>query len=165
MQARRAVFGVVSSWAVSNSSIALSRYVQGSSMSARTIQSGRPMVREVTPAARNVSPIERQIIARLLNASFKGADALCAQMSQAAVRSNDYGGVLVLAFEVAKDAVPAEVSGRIPVEAQARDSDGVMIHMLLHVVDGFLREVEIFREDSQPIHQLPQISEVNVQMN
>jgi hypothetical protein len=29
--------------------------------------------------------------------------------------------------------------------------DGVIIHVLLHVVDGFMDELEIFREDSTPI--------------
>jgi hypothetical protein len=32
-----------------------------------------------------------------------------------------------------------------------QDTDGVLIHVLLHVVDGFMNELEIFREDSGPI--------------
>jgi hypothetical protein len=34
------------------------------------------------------------------------------------------------------------------VEAEFEDRDGVTVHILLHVMDGFLNELEIFREDS-----------------
>lgn len=120
---------------------------------------------ETKPTVRNVSPAESEIIACLLNTNFSGADELRTQMNHAVMRSYDYGGVLVLAFEVAKNEVLAEVNGRIPVEGQAPDSDGVMIHLLLHVVGGLLKEVEIFREDSQPIHRLPRASELEIQVN
>ena len=40
-------------------------------------------------------------------------------------------------------------SGGFPVEAEVVDSDGVLIHVLLHVLEGFLDELEIYREDSE----------------
>jgi hypothetical protein len=49
----------------------------------------------------------------------------------------------------------AKVSRRIPIEAEGKDIDGVKIHILLHVVDGFMDELEIFREDPEPIRELP----------
>jgi hypothetical protein len=59
-------------------------------------------------------------------------------------------------FEVDHLATPrAPVRTRIPVEAEGVDQDGVPIHFLLHVVDGFAKELEIYREDSGPVRRLP----------
>ncbi|HZD22404.1 MAG TPA: hypothetical protein VE569_03235 [Acidimicrobiia bacterium] len=33
----------------------------------------------------------------------------------------------------------------------ATDRDGMKIHVLLHVLDGVMDELEIYREDSQPL--------------
>ena len=37
---------------------------------------------------------------------------------------------------------------RIPVEGEAPDRDGMMIHYLLHVVDGRMNELEVYKDDS-----------------
>jgi hypothetical protein len=44
---------------------------------------------------------------------------------------------------------------RIPVEAEGKDEDGVVIHMLLRVVDGRPIELEFFREDGATIKRMP----------
>jgi hypothetical protein len=33
------------------------------------------------------------------------------------------------------------------------DQDGVAVHVLLHVLDGYLNELEIYREDSAPLQR------------
>jgi hypothetical protein len=40
---------------------------------------------------------------------------------------------------------------RIPVEAELEDGDGVTIHLLLHVLEGYLNELEVYRDDSAPV--------------
>lgn len=42
---------------------------------------------------------------------------------------------------------------RIPVEAELPDNDGVSIHVLLHVVNGLLAELEIYKDDLSPIQE------------
>ncbi|MDP3541865.1 MAG: hypothetical protein Q8T11_05285 [Elusimicrobiota bacterium] len=66
-------------------------------------------------------------------------------------------------FVVPADAHEAAVLQRVPVEAESKDADGMGLHFLLHVVGGFLRELEIFREDSEPIKGLPQADALVVQ--
>jgi hypothetical protein len=39
------------------------------------------------------------------------------------------------------------------IEAEVDDADGTIVHLLVHVVDGFLHELEIFREDSNPVRR------------
>lgn len=58
----------------------------------------------------------------------------------------------------------APVNRRIPVEAQCRDFDAVMIHVLLHVVEGKLAEFEIYKDDSSPVRRMPARDEWEVMM-
>jgi hypothetical protein len=44
------------------------------------------------------------------------------------------------------------------VESEARDTDGVIIHVLLHVVDGKASELEFFKEDSSRILALRKLT-------
>jgi hypothetical protein len=42
----------------------------------------------------------------------------------------------------------APVVKRVPVEAEGRDEDGAIVHILLHVDEGRPVELEFFREDA-----------------
>jgi len=95
----------------------------------------------------------------LLGAEFPGNLALRKQLAKAAVRRVDTDGSLELSVEAGPQ---AEVVRRIPVEAEAVDRDGVPIHVLLHVVDGRLHELEFYREDSQPIVRRPTPDDIRV---
>jgi hypothetical protein len=68
----------------------------------------------------------------------------------ASVRQIDHNGSLEFA---SSDVTPAQVKYRIPVEAELKDSDGVTIHVLLHIVDGTLGELEIYRDDSGSVQR------------
>jgi len=88
---------------------------------------------------------EVQLLTILLDVPFTGNEELRTQATNAKVRSIDTNGSL--AIEV--DPSPrAEVKRRIPVEAEVEDDDGTTIHLLVHVEDGLLSELEIYREDS-----------------
>jgi hypothetical protein len=64
------------------------------------------------------------------------------------VSSIDAEGSLALS---APGGPPAPVVPRIPVEAELEDEDGTTVHILLHVIDGRLNELEIYRDDSGAI--------------
>jgi hypothetical protein len=49
----------------------------------------------------------------------------------------------------------APVHTRVPVEGNGTDSDGVPVHVLLHVVDGLAVELEIYKADGSPILSMP----------
>jgi hypothetical protein len=103
---------------------------------------------------RPLSDRERDVLAKLLSADFPGRLALLAQASDVKVRRIDRNGSLALSPE--PDAPPAEVVRRIPVEAEFDDRDGVGVHVLLHVLDGYMNELEIYREDSAPLQREPE---------
>jgi hypothetical protein len=91
---------------------------------------------------------EESLVSALLSPDFPARAALQAQWARAIVRPIDADGSL----EVKVEGGPlAEVEVRVPVEAALEDSDGTTVHVLLHVVDGYMREVEVYREDSEPV--------------
>jgi hypothetical protein len=90
-------------------------------------------------------------LVKLLGADFPGNFALREQSVNLRARTIDGDGSLSLL--PAPDAVPAEVERRIPVEADLEDVDDMTIHVLLHVVDGLMNELEIYRDDSAPVQR------------
>jgi hypothetical protein len=95
----------------------------------------------------------------ILDAKFPSDSALRERMSKAVVRSIDEDGSLEISVA---DGPRAEVAHRIPVEAVAMDSDGMPIHILVHVVDGMLQELEYFREDSRPVQHPPAAKDLRI---
>ena len=92
------------------------------------------------------------MLERLLEADFSGRDELTPLLRSVIVRSIDEDCGLELESQVQGK---APVTKRIPVEAEGIDEDGVVIHMLLHVVDGRPVELEFFREDGTTVKKVP----------
>lgn len=109
------------------------------------------MAEPIEAALRPLADEERQILEVLLAEQFPGKEALAAQLLQTQARRVDAEGSLEL---VVSGGPLADVVRRIPVEAEVDDIDGTTIHVLLHVVDGFLNELELFREDGGVIKGL-----------
>jgi len=108
---------------------------------------------------------ERELLARMLVAEFPGIVEVRAQIAASSILRCDVVGGVVFTFGVADDAVRVEVSGPVPVEAEGVDEDGMGIHILLHVEDGKVRELEIYREDGLPIRHVPLADSVRVSTN
>jgi len=56
----------------------------------------------------------------------------------------------------------ASVIARVPTEGEAPDVDGVMIRYLLHVIEGRISELEIYKDDGSRILRQPEPEEVTV---
>lgn len=114
---------------------------------------------ESASGTRPLSRREKELLAKLLDAKFLGRDELLWQARRVMVRAMDRNGSLE--FILTHDR-PAPVAHRVPVEAEVDDSDGVTIHVLLHVVGGMLRELEIYREDSKDVQHEPDPKDLRV---
>lgn len=111
---------------------------------------------EIIDPSRPMTAPEKRMLLRLLSADFQGNATLRSQFEHVRVGAKCSCGCPSIIFDVDKSkAEKASVSNRIPIEAEAADSDGMKIHYLLHVVEGFLFELEIYREDSEKILTLP----------
>lgn len=91
---------------------------------------------------------ERSILDRLLSKPFLGRDEVMKQLEGClAASTNDddnYGSVHL--FPANKHR--AETTLRVPVEGISNDLDGGPVNILLHVVDGYLHELEVVKLDA-----------------
>lgn len=101
---------------------------------------------------RTPTDYEQSLLERLLEAEFPGRDQLTPMIHNLLVRTVDESGGLELRSQVDGK---SPVAKRVPVEAEAKDEDGVVIHILLHVVDGRPIELEFFKEDGTAIRRRP----------
>lgn len=101
---------------------------------------------------RQPTAVERALLDRLLEADFSGRDELAHLLRSVIVRNIDEDGGLELESQVQGI---APVTKRVPIEAEGQDEDGVVIHMLLHIVDGRPVELEFFREDGKTVNKVP----------
>lgn len=97
---------------------------------------------------RQPTAIERGLLERLLEADFPGRGELSPLLRNVLVRTIDKDGGLELQSQVEGK---APVVKRVPVEAEGKDEDGAVIHMMLHVVDGRPVELEFYREDTETV--------------
>jgi hypothetical protein len=108
---------------------------------------------------RSPSPVERELLRRLLEADFPGRDELRSIIEHVEVKTLDEFGSLGLRTE---GEIRSPVLKRVPVEAEAEDEDGVIVHVLLHVVEGQPVELEIFKEDGSLVKRMPSASAFEV---
>lgn len=111
---------------------------------------------------RRLDERERQVITFLLSRPFPGRETLLTQLPWVTV-TEEYiseDPSIVLAVDRLQ-AEPAVVRTRIPVEGWGVDRDGTDIRVFLHVVDGYLWELEVLRADGGSV-QLPSPSDLRV---
>ncbi len=102
---------------------------------------------------------ERQLVLKLLSL-LKNKIQYQEQLQAAHVSTWVKDGSLK--FEISPDISPADDGTRMLAEGEAQDADGVMIQVLLHVQDGRLSVLEIFKGDNSPIVRMPTPSEFRV---
>jgi hypothetical protein len=90
---------------------------------------------------------ELKLVTALLAEPFPGRDELHRQLDTARARPIDADGCI----ELETDGPSAFVDHRVPVTGTTKDVDGMGIDVLLHVVDGRMSEVEIYRHDGAPL--------------
>ncbi|MBI3764882.1 MAG: hypothetical protein HY277_00060 [Ignavibacteriales bacterium] len=95
----------------------------------------------------------------LLKDPFPGRDQILSQIGSCKVKEIDFNGSLQ--FNIFVDET-VDSEKRIPVEGEAEDIDAVIIHFLLHVINGKLVELEIYRDDSAHIIRKPKPEEIRV---
>jgi hypothetical protein len=101
---------------------------------------------------RELTGRERGLVKQLTQPDFIGAARIREQLEACEARTVDPEG----SFELrVKNKAPARVFYRVPVELEARDQDGTPIHVLLHVIDGIVKQIEVYKDRSAPITAWP----------
>lgn len=101
---------------------------------------------------RPLSAAEATILHRMLAAEFPGHAALLAQLRWTWVSGICPCGCPSIVLTVDRSKVaPAAVGTGMVVDGACRDHDGMPIEVLVHVLHGYLRELEVLRVDSAPV--------------
>jgi len=108
---------------------------------------------------RELNGRERGLLKQLTQPDFIGVAQIREQIGACKARTIDAQGSFELRVE---NRTPARVFFRVPVELEAKDRDGVPIHVLLHVVDGVAREIEVYKDAPTPIATWPSCWDVVV---
>jgi hypothetical protein len=98
----------------------------------------------------------------LMERDFAGREALLEQLNSSHVRWIGPENAPAMLFRIPGCVQPAGVEYQTPLEAEgiALDEDGVPIRFVVRLEDGFLDELEVFREDGAPIRVLPNIASI-----
>jgi len=88
----------------------------------------------------------------LISSEFLGRAEVLAQLRSCHVRAIDEEGSLEIRTSCDQQAL---VRYRVCTELYGPDLDGTQISVMLHVVDGFCQEIEIYKLDGSPIQRMP----------
>lgn len=94
---------------------------------------------------------EKVWLSKLLSVEFAGRSELLEQVQNARVSGVCDCGCRTVDIDVRGSCRICGSSVRVPVEMTATMSDGMPVVFLLHVLNGRLSELEVFRADSSPI--------------
>jgi len=106
----------------------------------------------VETSFRQLAAKEMSLLEKLLAHEFPGRDALQRQLPSITARQIDGHGCLELSYD--GDSL-AETELGCPTEGTCKDVDGGAIAVLLHVKNGRMRLLEIFKEDGSEILRAP----------
>jgi hypothetical protein len=103
--------------------------------------------------SRELSITEWKILNKMMSVDFDGKDILLIQLKTARVISYCPCGCQTVDIQVSKNSPKYEYTKRVPVELKVFSEDKVPIIASLHVVNGYISELEIVRADSKEINE------------
>jgi hypothetical protein len=111
---------------------------------------------------REINNYERNLLKKILTFAFEGKEEIRQQLANAKVRTlevgDNYGSI---EFEINPAAKKVVTTQRVPIELEGYDKDSVPISILLHVANGIVDELEIFKADGTPIAIFPSAEDFN----
>ncbi len=100
---------------------------------------------------RALTVTERAVLDKLLEVPFRGRDLVRQQVDKSLVREWDDGS-RTLSFEIGRSKKPPHT---VAVEAEFSDDDGNTAHVLLHLREETVYELEFFKEVPGPVLTIP----------
>ena len=109
--------------------------------------------------SRPLTDYEKQLVLKLLEALLNGAQ-YAEQLNN--VQVSRWAGDSSLKFEFRESVGSLGNEMGIPVEGEFKDVDGVPIHVLLHVKDGRLHILEIYKENGSEVIRMPPAADLQI---
>lgn len=108
-------------------------------------------INQPEPSYRTLTDWELTILKKLTQVQFAGRDEVLKQIDAAEAcgtgDKDNYGSIYLRTSYKKK----ASVAERVPVEGFAEDIDRVPVEILLHVLNGYISELEIVKADGSPL--------------
>ena len=98
-----------------------------------------------------INALEKLWLKAILSQGFDHKDELVNQINHSKIEREYTDFYLLLKFKVDSEMPPIETDIRVPVEMHLHQPNQVPAQFLLHVVQGYVSELEIFYADSSKI--------------
>lgn len=112
---------------------------------------------------RKLNEIEKTWFHKLFRVDFEGKNILIEQLREATVVG--YCGCKTIDIDVKKTIKEFPFQIRVPVEMIAIQDDGMPIMFNLHVINGYINELEVFKMDSSPIDYEINLERTTISIN
>ncbi len=94
---------------------------------------------------------EKNWLEKILSVDFRHKEEIVNQINNSVIEREYTDFYLSLKFKVNKIIKPIETNIRVPVEMRVYKANQVPIQFLLHIIQGYVSELEIFNADSSII--------------
>ena len=111
----------------------------------------------------NLSKQEQRWLESILSCDFQGKSEIVQQIENATIIRDYTRGYLSMKFDVDKSLKPVSISRRVPVEMRVYKKNEIPLQFLLHIVHGYVDELEIFYADSSEITSNIDISDAELE--
>ena len=98
-----------------------------------------------------IKPNEKEWLEGIFSKKFRYRKEIIYQINNAKIEREYTDFYLLLKFKVDSGIPPVQMDIRVPVEMRIYKDNQVPIQVLLHIVQGYVSEVEIFNADSSKI--------------
>ena len=102
---------------------------------------------------RDLSDDEWEILNKMMSVDFEGKEIIINQLKNAKVISYCPCGCKTVDIQIEGNLPKYEFKKRIPVELMTHSKDNVPIIASIHVINGYINELEIYRADSKEINE------------
>lgn len=96
---------------------------------------------------------------------FPGRDALISQLKNAKVIGNCLCGCKTIDIKIDSVSPRFPYSIRVPVEMLVHNDKSAPVVFYLHVIDGYIKELEVFKADSERISERIELDNAEVKVN
>ena len=111
---------------------------------------------------RELNQEEQKWLKKLLDVNFLGKRVLEKQIKHAKIIQNYNSGFISLKFKIGKNVEKFPYNYRVPAQMIANQSDGIPIIFLIHVINGYIDELEIFNAGGHEISENINIDDVKI---
>lgn len=98
-----------------------------------------------------ITKCEKEWLEAMLSYKFDYKNIIIYQINQANIKRDYTEYFFRILFDVPSVLSPIPIKTRVPIEMRVHREKKAPIQFLLHIMDGFVSELEIFNADSSPM--------------